>query len=101
MPGVVRQNIDKHIGHASSTANPFHQTPYSTAGQSKVLAENANVVVVPGGQTGCGDPASGKSGKVFAGGAGKGVHRKGDDTSGHGSWPGNAAQTGSSKVIAG
>ena len=98
MPGVVRQNIDKHIGHASSTSNPFHQTPYSTAGQSKVLAENANVVVA-GGSTSCGDGVSGKSGKVFA--EGKGIHRKGDGTSGHGSWPGNAAQSGSSKVIAG
>jgi len=98
MPGVVRQNIDKHIGHASSTSNPFHQTPYSTAGQSKVLAENANVVV-DGGSTSCGDGVSGKSGKVFA--SNKGVHRKGDGTSGHGSWPGNAAQSGSSKVISG
>ena len=101
MAGVVRQNVDKHIGHASPTPSPFHQTPYSTPGQTKVLAEGNNVVVINGGQTGCGDPATEGSSKVYAGGAGKGVHRIGDSTGGHGSWVGNAAATGSSKVIAG
>ena len=97
MPGVVRKDVDKHIGHSSPTPNPFHQKKYTTAAQSKVYAEG-NLVVVAGGSTACGDPVSGKSSKVFA--QGKGIHRKGDATSGHGSWGGNAAQTGSSKVFA-
>jgi uncharacterized Zn-binding protein involved in type VI secretion len=97
MPGVVRNGVDKHIGHASPTPNPFHQTPYSNAAQSKVFADGS-LVVVAGGSTSCGDGVSGKSGKVFA--EGKGVHRIGDATSGHGSWVGNSAQTGSSKVFA-
>lgn len=98
MPGVVRKGVDKHIGHASPTPSPFHQTPYSNAAQSKVFADGS-LVVVAGGSTSCGDGVSGKSGKVFA--QGKGVHRIGDGTSGHGSWGGNAAASGSSKVIAG
>lgn len=97
MPQVVRANADSHIGHASPTPNPFHKTNYTNAAQGKVYAES-NLVVVDGGSTGCGDPVSGKSGKVFA--ESKGVHRKGDATSGHGSWVGNAAATGSSKVWA-
>ena len=98
MPGVVRKGVDKHIGHASPTPSPFHQTQYSNAAQGKVYA-NGSLVVVAGGSTSCGDPVSGKSSKVFA--EGKGVHRKGDATSGHGSWGGNAAQSGSPNVIAG
>lgn len=97
MPGVVRKGVDKHIGHASPTDNPFHQTPYSNAAQSKVFAEG-NLVVVAGGSTGCGDGVSGKSSLVFA--QGKGVHRIGDATTGHGSWKPNKAASGSSKVIA-
>lgn len=95
--GVVRQGVDKHIGHASPTPNPFHQTPYSSAAQSRVYADS-NLIVVNGGSTSCGDGVSGKSGKVFA--SGQGIHRIGDATTGHGSWPGNAAATGSSKVYA-
>ena len=30
MPGVVRVGSDSHVGHASPTPNPFHQTPYAT-----------------------------------------------------------------------
>ena len=28
VPGVVRMNVDRHVGHASGTPNPFHQTNY-------------------------------------------------------------------------
>lgn len=95
--GVVRQGVDKHIGHASPTPNPFHQTPYSNAAQSKVYADG-NLIVVNGGGTSCGDPVDSYSAKVHA--SGKGIHRITDATGGHGSWPGNAAATGSSKVYA-
>ena len=98
MPAVVRKGLDKHIGHASPTPNPFHSTAYSNAAQSKVFADGA-LVVVAGGTTGCGDGASGKSSKVFA--QGIGVHRVGDATTGHGSFVPNAAASGSRKVFAG
>lgn len=98
MPGVVRKGKDKHVGHASDSDNPFHSKPYSNAGQSKVYANGA-LVVVKGGSTGCGDKAKGASSKVFA--QGKGVHRIGDGTSGHGSWKPNKAASGSGNVIAG
>ena len=97
MPQVVRRNSDFHIGHASPTPNPFHKTPYTSTPQGKVYAQG-DLVVVAGGSTSCGDGAVGKSGKVFV--AGIGVHRVGDATSGHGSWPANAADTGSPKVYA-
>ena len=97
MPEVVRANADSHIGHASPTPNPFHKTNYTNAAQGKVYAEG-NLVVVDGGSTGCGDSVDEKSGNVFA--EGNGVHRKGDATTGHGSWVANAAATGSSKVWA-
>jgi uncharacterized Zn-binding protein involved in type VI secretion len=97
MPGVVRKDVDKHIGHSSPTPNPFHQKPYTNAAQSKVFADGS-LIVVDGGSTECGDPVKGKSGKVFA--QGKGIHRIGDGTKGHGSWGGNSAATGSSKVFA-
>jgi hypothetical protein len=99
MPGVVRQNVDSHKGHASGSPSPFHKTNYTSPAQGKVYAEG-NLVVVDGGKTGCGDPTAAVSGKVFGPGT-KGVHRKGDATGGHGSFAANAAATGSSKVIAG
>lgn len=98
MPEVVRDGTDTHIGHASSTPNPFHKTPYEASTNSKVYVEG-DLAIVDGDSTKCGDPVDGFSGKVFA--MGKGVHRKGDATSGHGSWSGNAAATGSGKVSAG
>jgi uncharacterized Zn-binding protein involved in type VI secretion len=97
MPGVVRKGKDKHIGHASSSSSPFHQKPYSSPAQSKVYSDGA-LVVVAGGKTGCGDGVDGKSSKVFC--QGKGVHRKGDATTGHGSFEPNAAESGSTKVFA-
>jgi len=99
MPGVVRQNVDSHKGHASGSPSPFHKTNYTSPAQGKVYAEG-NLVIVSGGKTACGDPTAAVSSKVLGPGS-KGVHRKGDATGGHGSWGGNAAATGSSKVIAG
>lgn len=97
MPGIARKGVDKHIGHASPTPNPKHQTPYVVAGQGKVKVNGA-LAVTTGGSTACGDDAVGGSAKVKAGGFP--VHRIGDATSGHGSWPANACASGSSNVIA-
>jgi len=96
MPGIVRVGTDSHIGHASPTPNPFHQTPYAT-GAAKVFVNGTNAVRI-GDTTGCGDPAVGGSSNVFA--EGIGVHRRGDATGGHASWVPNAAATGSGDVIA-
>jgi uncharacterized Zn-binding protein involved in type VI secretion len=93
----VSTTAHRHIGHASPTPNPAHRTKYK-ASQSAVKAEG-NDVITQGDSTGCGDPVVGFSTKVFVGG--KGVHRKGDATGGHGSWPANASSEGSSKVNAG
>lgn len=97
MPEVVRAGSDSHIGHASPTPNPKHKTAYVASLNSKVYAEG-DLVIVAGDKTGCGDPAVGRSTKVFVGTIG--VHRKGDATGGHGSWVPNAAASGSSKVWA-
>lgn len=97
MPGVVRAGVDTHIGHASSTPNPFHFTAYVAGFNDKVSVEG-EFAIVEGDKTGCGDPAVGKSSKVTI--KGKGVHRKGDATGGHGSWVPNIAATGSAKVTA-
>lgn len=97
MPGVVRAEVDKHIGHASPTPNPFHQFSY-TSSQNTVFC-NGKPVVRKGDTTSCGDPAVGSSDTVYA--EGKLVHRQGDATGGHGSWVPNAAATGSGDVICG
>lgn len=96
MPGVVRTNKDKHVGHASPTPNPFHQTKY-VEGSADVFANNEKVVRIND-KTSCGDPAAAGSGTVFANNIK--VHRKGDATKGHGSWVPNSAQTGSTDVYA-
>lgn len=98
MPEVVRANVDKHVGHASPTPNGFHKTAYKSGGNTKVYVEG-QLGIVDGDKTGCGDPVASFSGKVFF--MGKGVHRKGDATGGHGSWVPNSAASGSSKVKAG
>lgn len=98
MPGIVRAGTDSHVGHASATPNPFHKTSYVAQNNTKVYVEG-DLAIVDGDKTGCGDPVVGKSSKVFIGG--RGVHRKGDATGGHGSWRANSALTGSSKVISG
>ena len=86
-----------HIGHASPTPNPFHRTPYQ-AGQDKVWANSREVIRI-GDATACGDPATGGSSKVKA--VGSFVHRFGDATGGHGSWPGNSSGGGVFKVNVG
>ncbi len=30
MPAVTRVGLDSHVGHASPTPNPFHQTAYAS-----------------------------------------------------------------------
>tara|TARA_B100000927_G_C16207527_1_gene366156 strand:+ start:79 stop:372 length:294 start_codon:yes stop_codon:yes gene_type:complete len=97
MPEVTRVNKDKHVGHASPTPNPFHQTAYAV-GSENVLTNSERTVRI-GDTTSCGDPATGGSTTVFVNGIG--VHRKGDATGGHGSWIPNASASGSDNVFAG
>lgn len=97
MPEVTRVNKDKHVGHASPTPNPFHQTAYAV-GSENVLTNSERTVRI-GDTTSCGDPATGGSTTVFVNGIG--VHRKGDATGGHGSWIPNSSASGSDNVFAG
>ena len=97
MPEVTRVNKDNHVGHASPTPNPFHQTAYAV-GSENVLTNSEKTVRI-GDTTSCGDPATGGSTTVFVNGIG--VHRKGDATGGHGSWIPNASASGSDNVFAG
>lgn len=97
MPAISRVGKDKHIGHASATPNPYHQTPYAE-GSPDVFVNGAAAVRL-GDKTACGDPATGASSTVFVNGIG--VHRKGDKTGGHGSWVPNASVSGSPNVFAG
>tara|TARA_B100000900_G_scaffold346056_1_gene310700 strand:- start:74 stop:370 length:297 start_codon:yes stop_codon:yes gene_type:complete len=97
MPEVTRVGLDSHVGHASPTPNPFHQTAYAV-GSPNVFTNGAATVRI-GDTTSCGDPATAGSSTVFVNGIG--VHRKGDATGGHGSWVPNASNSGSSNVFAG
>jgi len=97
MPEVTRTSVDAHIGHASPTPNPFHKTVY-VQGSPDVFT-NGEKTVRKDDTTACGDPAVGCSSTVFVNG--KGVHRKGDATGGHGSWVPNASASGSGNVFAG
>lgn len=96
MPGIVRSQIDSHIGHASPTPSPFHQTAYK-GGSTNVFVNGRRVIRI-GDKTGCGDAATTGSANVYVNGIP--VHRKGDATSGHGSWVPNKAASGSGNVIA-
>jgi len=96
MPGIVRVSKDKHVGHASPTKNPFHQTPYAV-GSPNVFVNSSKAVRV-GDSTSCGDVAVNGSPNVFINGVA--VHRKSDDTSGHASWTPSVAATGSTNVFA-
>lgn len=96
MPAVVRKGVDRHVGHASPTPNPFHQTVYAS-GSPNVFVNSKSVVRI-GDKTSCGDPATSGSPNVFVNSIA--VHRKGDSTGGHASWPGNSASTGSGNVFA-
>ena len=98
MPPVTRVGQDSHIGHASPTPNPFHQTAY-VGGSDNVFANGKNVMRANQDSTSCGDPATGGSGTVFVNN--KPVHRKGDATGGHGSWVPNSSAEGSPDVFAG
>ena len=97
MPACVRSGLDVHVGHASPTPNPFHQTAY-TGGSPNVSINGAASIRV-GDKTSCGDPAVVGSSTVRVNGIA--IHRVGDATGGHGSWVPNAASTGSSNVNAG
>lgn len=96
MTGIVRADLDKHVGHASPTPNPFHQTAY-TGGSPNVFVNN-KPVIRKNDKTSCGDPAVEFSPNVLANNLG--VHRKDDATGGHASWVPNSAQSGSLNVIA-
>ena len=97
MPAVTRVDTDNHIGHASPTPNPFHQTAYAE-GSANVFTNGKKTVRI-GDKTHCGDPATEGSSTVKVNSIG--VHRKGDATGGHGSWVANASSSGSANVIAG
>ena len=97
MPEVTRVGTDTHVGHASPTSNPFHQTAYAS-GSPDVFTNGAKTVRI-GDSTSCGDPATGGSATVKVNGIG--VHRKGDATGGHGSFVPNSSASGSANVIAG
>ena len=71
MPAVTRVGLDSHVGHASPTPNPFHQTAYAT-GSSNVFTNSAKTVRV-GDTTSCGDPATAGSPDVFVNGIA--IHR--------------------------
>ena len=57
MPGVVRVGQDVHVGHASPSPSPFHQTPYAV-GSPNVFTNDSSTVRL-GDVTACGDPAVG------------------------------------------
>jgi uncharacterized Zn-binding protein involved in type VI secretion len=95
MPGIVRQG-DPHVGHASPTPSPFHQTTY--VGCSPDVYVNGKGAVRIGDATGCGDPAAAGSPDVYVNGIK--VHRLGDGTGGHGSWVPNASAGASGDVFA-
>lgn len=96
MTGIVRVQQDKHIGHASDTPNPFHQTPYRD-GSPNVFVNDSAVVRI-GDNTECEDPAIEGSPNVFINDIA--VHRQNDATEGHDSWGPNKAETGSPNVFA-
>ncbi len=96
MPAVTRVGLDSHVGHASPTPNPFHQTAYAS-GSPNVNTNGAKIRI--GDTTSCGDPAVAGSSTVRVNS--RASHRLGDATGGHGSWVPNAAATGSSNVFSG
>lgn len=95
MPGQVRRIQDVHIGHASFTPNPFHQTRYATASPNVMVNKTGAVRI--GDITFCTDPAVQGSPNVFVNKIK--THRVGDATGGHQSWVPNAALTGSPNVF--
>jgi|TARA_B110000977_G_scaffold44409_1_gene60311 hypothetical protein len=96
MPGIVRANVDTHVGH-KARRNPFHKTPYVAPGIS--VFANGEQVIRKDDKTLCGDKAVGNVSTVFA--EGKPVHCIDHATSGHGKFGANKAKTGSGDVNAG
>jgi uncharacterized Zn-binding protein involved in type VI secretion len=96
MPGIVRVELDKHIGHAKAKV-PYHQTPYKT-GSENVFVNGKSAVRI-GDLCACKDPALEGSETVFINGIG--VHREGDKTKGHDGYVANKAASGSTNVFAG
>lgn len=94
---ITRVGVDKHIGHASPTPNPFHKTQYASGSPDTYV--NGSKVVRIGDKTACGDPATAGSSKVMVNGIP--VHRLLDATGGHGSWVPNASASGSDDAFAG
>ena len=45
MPGIVRSNVDEHVGHASPTPSPFHKTKYDS-GSPDVITNNEQTIRV-------------------------------------------------------
>ena len=97
MPACVRSGLDVHVGHASPTPNPFHQTAYT--GGSPNVSINSKPSIRVTDKTTCGDPATVGSSTVKVNGLK--IHRVGDATGGHGSWVPNASAAGSPNVFAG
>ena len=95
MPAVVRKDLDAHEGHESSSG-PFHQTSYNEGSPDVFTNEKETVRI--GDTTICGDPAETGSDTVFINEIA--VHRRGDTTSGHGTWVPTKAETGSQNVWA-
>lgn len=96
MPQVVRKNVDNHYGHSGPGA-PYHKTFYNT-GSDTVFVNNEPIVRI-GDKLLCGDQATTGSSTVFANNIG--VHRKDDQTSGHGTWEPSFAASGSPNVYSG
>ena len=94
---VTRVGDDSHVGHASPTPNPFHQTAYAT-GSPNVFVNSSKCTRITD-TTACGDPATAGSSTEFANGLR--VHRRTDATGGHGSWVPNQSNSGSPNVKAG
>ena len=88
MPAIVRQG-DVHVGHASPTPSPFHQTPYP-GGSSNVFVNGIGVSRQGDNNTGHllpGSPCPGHSAPIATGSTsvfvnGKGCGRVGDGISG-------------------
>lgn len=95
MTGQVRRFQDLHVGHASPTPNPFHQTRYAE-GSPNVIVNGTGAVRI-GDETFCTDPAAEGSPNVIVNNIK--THRRLDATGGHQTWVPNAALTASTNVI--
>ena len=62
MPGVVRTNKDKHVGHASSHLNSFNNSIQKRFTMFILTTKKLSI----GDKTECGDPAEAGSPDVYA-----------------------------------